>query len=52
MKIDFSKLADAAIKIAGPILVAAIAHKLATGKLDVKSAVLDAADQALAKVRA
>lgn len=48
MKIDFKKLANGAIKIAGPIVVAAITHKLLTGKLDIKAAAIEAAKQAIA----
>lgn len=48
MKIDFKKLANRAIQIAGPVLVAALTHKLLTGKLDIKAAAIAAAEQAIA----
>ncbi len=48
MKIDLHKLTSRIIAIAGPIVLAAVAHKVATGKLDVKAAALDAVTQALA----
>lgn len=42
--IDWHKLADRALKVAGPIVLAAIAHKVATGKLDVRAVARGAVD--------
>lgn len=47
MKFDFKKLANRAIAIAAPVLVAALTHKVLTGKLDIKGAALDALDRAV-----
>lgn len=51
MKIKLDKLADAAIKVAVPIVAAAIVHKAATGKLDIKGAALDALADAVDRRR-
>ena len=44
MKIDFKRLAKRIVAIAGPVLVAAVTHRVLTGKLDIKAVAL--ADEA------
>lgn len=45
------KVANAAVQIATPIVVAAVLAKVTTDRVDLKSIVLDAADALLAKAR-
>ncbi|MGV0964183.1 MAG: hypothetical protein ACOYBT_09865 [Polynucleobacter sp.] len=52
LHIDTHKVADKALKIAAPIVVAAVLHKAATGKLDIKGALVDAVRGELAKAGA
>ena len=47
--IDTHSRADKALKVAGPIVVAAVLHKVTTGKLDLKGVITGAVAGALAK---
>jgi hypothetical protein len=51
-KINLHKLADKVVKIGGPLVLAAVAHQVATGKFDVKALARDAASQALDELSA
>ena len=48
-KINLKKLGASALKIAVPIAAAVIAQKMTTGKIDVKTALVDAVRKAFAE---
>ena len=47
MKFNFKALFNQAIAIAAPIVIAALARKAATGKVDIKAVAIDAAEAAI-----